>query len=150
MKLVIHYDFSLLQDLVRYAILKPDFCILFNNIEICYFHYIFQNKSQGLNFVRIHATWQVLSREAELLKIKMPTKKVNIFHFISTSFIPGGRLIRNINVLKLLEVHYSESLQITCNGYFFIFLFCDDLVFRVEFQMGISEGISRATEAAHW
>ncbi|XP_077122640.1 anoctamin-2 [Ranitomeya variabilis] len=33
-------------------------------------------KNQGLNFVRIHAPWQVLSREAEFLKIKVPTKKM--------------------------------------------------------------------------
>uniref|UniRef100_A0A6J0T5P3 Anoctamin n=1 Tax=Pogona vitticeps TaxID=103695 RepID=A0A6J0T5P3_9SAUR len=34
-----------------------------------------ENKSQGLSFVRIHAPWNVLSREAEFLKVKMPTKK---------------------------------------------------------------------------
>ncbi|XP_078530113.1 anoctamin-2 [Lissotriton helveticus] len=33
-------------------------------------------KSQGCSFVRIHAPWHVLSREAEFLKIKVPTKKL--------------------------------------------------------------------------
>ncbi|XP_073505412.1 anoctamin-2 isoform X1 [Phyllobates terribilis] len=33
-------------------------------------------KNQGLNFVRIHAPWHVLSREAEFLKIKVPTNKM--------------------------------------------------------------------------
>ncbi|MXQ83637.1 hypothetical protein E5288_WYG014539 [Bos mutus] len=36
----------------------------------------FQSKSQGSVFVRIHAPWQVLAREAEFLKIKVPTKKM--------------------------------------------------------------------------
>uniref|UniRef100_F7AKG3 Anoctamin n=1 Tax=Monodelphis domestica TaxID=13616 RepID=F7AKG3_MONDO len=35
-----------------------------------------ENKSQGSSFVRIHAPWQVLTREAEFLKIKVPTKKM--------------------------------------------------------------------------
>ncbi|XP_012863966.1 anoctamin-2, partial [Echinops telfairi] len=34
-----------------------------------------ESKSQGSIFVRIHAPWQVLTREAEFLKIKVPTKK---------------------------------------------------------------------------
>ncbi|XP_036614967.1 anoctamin-2 [Trichosurus vulpecula] len=35
-----------------------------------------ETKSQGSSFVRIHAPWQVLTREAEFLKIKVPTKKM--------------------------------------------------------------------------
>ncbi|XP_032973360.1 anoctamin-2 isoform X2 [Rhinolophus ferrumequinum] len=35
-----------------------------------------ESKNQGSVFVRIHAPWQVLAREAEFLKIKVPTKKM--------------------------------------------------------------------------
>ncbi|KAF3689228.1 Anoctamin-1 Transmembrane protein 16A [Channa argus] len=33
-------------------------------------------KIQGVGFVKIHAPWSVLCREAEFMKLKMPTKKV--------------------------------------------------------------------------
>ncbi|KAL0150531.1 hypothetical protein M9458_054124, partial [Cirrhinus mrigala] len=33
-------------------------------------------KTPGVGFVKIHAPWSVLCREAEFMKLKMPTKKV--------------------------------------------------------------------------
>uniref|UniRef100_A0A3B3TD36 Anoctamin n=1 Tax=Paramormyrops kingsleyae TaxID=1676925 RepID=A0A3B3TD36_9TELE len=35
------------------------------------------SKTPGMGFVKIHAPWHVLCREAEFMKLKMPTKKVN-------------------------------------------------------------------------
>ncbi|KAF7252070.1 Anoctamin-1 [Varanus komodoensis] len=37
-------------------------------------------KIHGLGFVKIHAPWNVLCREAEFMKLKMPTKKVYQIH----------------------------------------------------------------------
>ncbi|XP_057413040.1 anoctamin-2 [Balaenoptera acutorostrata] len=37
-----------------------------------------ESKSQGSVFVRIHAPWQVLAREAEFLRIRVPTKKTYV------------------------------------------------------------------------
>uniref|UniRef100_A0A665WJL8 Anoctamin n=1 Tax=Echeneis naucrates TaxID=173247 RepID=A0A665WJL8_ECHNA len=34
-------------------------------------------KIQGVGFVKIHAPWNVLCREAEFMKLKMPTRKIN-------------------------------------------------------------------------
>ncbi|KAI4825102.1 hypothetical protein KUCAC02_020800 [Chaenocephalus aceratus] len=38
--------------------------------------FVFQTKIAGVGFVKIHAPWNILCREAELMKLKMPTKKV--------------------------------------------------------------------------
>ncbi|XP_037308119.1 anoctamin-1-like isoform X1 [Pungitius pungitius] len=35
-----------------------------------------ETKIAGVSFVKIHAPWNILCREAELMKLKMPTKKV--------------------------------------------------------------------------
>uniref|UniRef100_A0A672KVH3 Anoctamin n=1 Tax=Sinocyclocheilus grahami TaxID=75366 RepID=A0A672KVH3_SINGR len=38
-----------------------------------------ETKTPGVGFVKIHAPWSILCREAEFMKLKMPTKKV-MFH----------------------------------------------------------------------
>lgn len=37
---------------------------------------VFQSTIPGVGFLKIHAPWNVLCREAEFMKLKMPTKKV--------------------------------------------------------------------------
>uniref|UniRef100_A0A673AEP8 Anoctamin n=1 Tax=Sphaeramia orbicularis TaxID=375764 RepID=A0A673AEP8_9TELE len=39
-----------------------------------------KERSNGLGFIRLHIPWSILSREAELQKIKVPVKKVSILH----------------------------------------------------------------------
>ncbi|XP_012879051.1 PREDICTED: anoctamin-2 [Dipodomys ordii] len=51
-----------------------------------------ESKSQGSVFVRIHAPWQVLAREAEFLKIKVPTKK-------TYEIKAGGRITKKFNAI---------------------------------------------------
>ncbi|XP_048342339.1 anoctamin-1 isoform X2 [Sphaerodactylus townsendi] len=55
-------------------------------------------KIHGVGFVKIHAPWSVLCREAEFMKLKMPTKKVYQIHQ------PNG-LLRKINsvIQKITE-----------------------------------------------
>uniref|UniRef100_A0A8C1LTP6 Anoctamin n=1 Tax=Cyprinus carpio TaxID=7962 RepID=A0A8C1LTP6_CYPCA len=42
----------------------------------CFFIFVFQTKLPGVGFLKIHAPWDVLCREAEFMKLKMPTTKI--------------------------------------------------------------------------
>ena len=53
-----------------------------------------QSKIPGIGFLKIHAPWNVLCREAEFMKLKMPTMKV--FHcliLVQTTLLPFMTLI---------------------------------------------------------
>uniref|UniRef100_A0A8B9LN81 Anoctamin n=1 Tax=Astyanax mexicanus TaxID=7994 RepID=A0A8B9LN81_ASTMX len=53
--------------------------------------FCFQNKIPGVGFLKIHAPWNVLCREAEFMKLKMPTKKK---YDVST----GSNVVEKINL----------------------------------------------------
>lgn len=46
--------------------------------------FLFQGHFPGIGFLKIHAPWNILCREAEFMKLKMPTKKV--FHLFVRNF----------------------------------------------------------------
>lgn len=48
----------------------------------CLFIFVFQTKIPGVGFLKIHAPWEVLCREAEFMKLKMPTIKVFVLQLL--------------------------------------------------------------------
>uniref|UniRef100_A0A665WJH2 Anoctamin n=1 Tax=Echeneis naucrates TaxID=173247 RepID=A0A665WJH2_ECHNA len=62
-------------------------------------------KIQGVGFVKIHAPWNVLCREAEFMKLKMPTRKVRLHK--SSGVV--GKINTLVNkVLEPLHPHVEE------------------------------------------
>lgn len=57
-----------------------EFCVshLVHNFFAYIVHCVSQAKIPGVCFVKIYAPWNVLCREAEFMKLKMPTKRVRI------------------------------------------------------------------------
>uniref|UniRef100_A0A8C7QXV0 Anoctamin n=1 Tax=Oncorhynchus mykiss TaxID=8022 RepID=A0A8C7QXV0_ONCMY len=70
------------------------------------------NKIPGIGFLKIHAPWNVLCREAEFMKLKMPTKKrINLFiHKVTAPLHPKVEPNRPQNV-KHLSHPFSREKQ---------------------------------------
>uniref|UniRef100_A0AAY4BCU9 Anoctamin n=1 Tax=Denticeps clupeoides TaxID=299321 RepID=A0AAY4BCU9_9TELE len=68
-------------------------------------------KTPGVGFVKIHAPWNILCREAEFMKLKMPTKKINTFiHKVTEPLHPNVEENRTQS-LKHLSYPFSREKQ---------------------------------------
>ncbi|XP_032804543.2 anoctamin-1-like [Petromyzon marinus] len=68
-----------------------------------------EDQAEGHGYLRIHAPWLVLIREAEFLKIKMPTKKV--FEMKQSSGVLHGLGARINHALQPNVPHSQEALS---------------------------------------
>lgn len=75
---------------------------------------MFQCKIPGIGFLKVHAPWNVLCREAEFMKLKMPTKKVNVTVCVSVRL--SGRF--NVNV-KTDTGFFNDFCDIHCGIFHF-------------------------------
>ncbi|XP_076861014.1 anoctamin-2b isoform X2 [Brachyhypopomus gauderio] len=96
-----------------------------------------EHKVHGHGFVRLHAPWQVLSREAEFLKIKVPTKKsyelkeekglsatmASVWRKLNQPFQPHVPNLHHQNRTKFLSHSFSRDklhlYSIECKDTFF-------------------------------
>uniref|UniRef100_A0A3B3XLT2 Anoctamin n=1 Tax=Poecilia mexicana TaxID=48701 RepID=A0A3B3XLT2_9TELE len=75
----------------------------------------------GLGFVKIHAPWNVLCREAELMKLKMPTRKVSskISSMVNKVLEPLHPNVEEHHSKNIKHLSHSFSREKQHLGYFF-------------------------------
>uniref|UniRef100_A0A8C5GYZ3 Anoctamin n=1 Tax=Gouania willdenowi TaxID=441366 RepID=A0A8C5GYZ3_GOUWI len=69
------------------------------------------SKIPGIGFLKIHAPWHVLCREAEFMKLKMPTKKVRLFIHKVTAPLHPKVDVSHPHSVKSLSHPFSREKQ---------------------------------------